>query len=310
MTFGHDVAIEVRAQNGRRPTIVLDGPLAISGQGDTTVALNGLVIAGDEVVVGDLRRIVLRHCTLVPGLRLDGDGTPQHPADPSLTVASDASEVEIQWSILGGLRTTEGASVVVKDSIIDATAPERVAFAALDGVAAGGTLRVERSTLIGGVRAHEISLASETIFWARLGDQPPAGWAGAVIAERRQAGCVRYSYVPPGARVPRRYRCQPDLAVEQAIDEAKRHPPAAPEADIRANVEQSIVPMFTSERYGDPPYAQLHRCCPEEIRTGAEDGSEMGVFAHLQQAQRERDLLTRMDEYLPFGLVAGITYCT
>ena len=110
--------------------------------------------------------------------------------------------------------------------------------------------------------------------------------------------------------MPRRYRCQPDLAVEQAIDEAKRHPPAAPEADIRANVEQSIVPMFTSERYGDPPYAQLHRCCPEEIRTGAEDGSEMGVFAHLQQAQRERDLLTRMDEYLPFGLVAGITYCT
>ena len=34
-------------------------------------------------------------------------------------------------------------------------------------------------------------------------------WPAPVRAERLQEGCTRFSYVPPGSRVPRLYRCQP-----------------------------------------------------------------------------------------------------
>jgi hypothetical protein len=47
-----------------------------------------------------------------------------------------------------------------------------------------------------------------------------------------------------------------------------------------------------------------------QIRTGAEDGSEMGVFCVLKSPQRHENLRIRIDEYLPVGLDAGIVYVT
>ena len=46
---------------------------------DTTVVLNGLVLAGAPLVIeesadAEPRTLVLRHCTLVPGLTRDPDG--------------------------------------------------------------------------------------------------------------------------------------------------------------------------------------------------------------------------------------------
>ena len=75
-------------------------------------------------------------------------------------------------------------------------------------------------------------------------------------------------------------------------------------------VRARVVPSFTSIHYGDPGYGQLHLSCPVEIRTGAEDGSEMGVFCHLKQPQRETNLRIRLEEYLPFGLDPGVIYVT
>jgi hypothetical protein len=114
-----------------------------------------------------------------------------------------------------------------------------------------------------------------------------------VQIERTQAGCCRFSFVPAGSRTPRRYRCQPDLAAAEPGFVAGR-----------------VVPSFTSERYGQPGYAQLRVSAPRELREGAEDGSEMGAFCHLKQPQRESNLRIRLDEYLPFGLEAGLVYVT
>ena len=36
----------------------------------------------------------------------------------------------------------------------------------------------------------------------------------------------------------------------------------------------------------------------------------MGVYCHLKQPQRESNLRIRLDEYLPFGLDAGVIYVT
>jgi len=70
------------------------------------------------------------------------------------------------------------------------------------------------------------------------------------------------------------------------------------------------VPAYTSRRYGDPGFAQLHLNAPRQIARGADDGSEMGVFCHLKQPQRADNLTMRLAEYLPFGLEAGIIYVT
>jgi hypothetical protein len=71
-----------------------------------------------------------------------------------------------------------------------------------------------------------------------------------------------------------------------------------------------IQPRFTDEQYGNPAYAQLSKICPIEIRTGAEDRSEMGVFNFLKRPQREANLQASLKEYLRFGLAADILYAS
>lgn len=97
---------------------------------------------------------------------------------------------------------------------------------------------------------------------------------------------MRFCYVPPGSITPPRYRCIPDEA----------HPDA--------------LPHFTSLRYGDPGYAQLRPATDRSIRVGASDEGEMGVLHALFQPQRETNLRIRLDEYLRFGLHAGVFYAT
>ena len=129
-----------------------------------------------------------------------------------------------------------------------------------------------------------------------------------MTSERRQAGCVRYSYVDDLLSVtPRRFRCQPDLALETLRKKlgVEILPPA--EANL---IRKRMRPAFTSVRYGEPGYAQLAVEIAEEVRTGAESGSEMGAFEHLKQPQRETNLRIRLEEYLPFGLAAGRIYVT
>jgi hypothetical protein len=90
-----------------------------------------------------------------------------------------------------------------------------------------------------------------------------------------------------------------DASLEGIADPARR---AAELARIR--------PSFTLARYGTPAYAQLAQGCPEEIRAGAEDGSEMRAFAALQQPQREADLRARLDEYVPYALETAPVFVT
>jgi hypothetical protein len=70
----------------------------------------------------------------------------------------------------------------------------------------------------------------------------------------------------------------------------------------------AIQPIFTERQYDKAAWAQLHPLCPIEIRAGADDGAEMGVFHDLYQPQRESNLHARLDEYLRLGLEAGIIY--
>lgn len=175
---------------------------------------------------------------------------------------------------------------------------EKMAISASDdGILPGPKTKMERTTVIGSALINELAFASEVIFC-----QP-------VFSIKRQMGCVRFSYVPDGSRTPQSYRCQPDLALAGRAEELNM-PVGKLSQTERDQIVSRIRPAFTSARYGDPGYAQLSHSSPREIKTGAEDGSEMGVFCYLKQPQREANLRSVLDEYLRFGLEAGILYIT
>jgi hypothetical protein len=71
-----------------------------------------------------------------------------------------------------------------------------------------------------------------------------------------------------------------------------------------------VRPAFTARRYGLAAYGQLAGHCPEEIRRGADDEAEMGVFHDVFAPQREDNLTIRLQEYLRFGLEAGLFHAT
>jgi hypothetical protein len=308
--------LEVRAANEHRPILIATGPIDIRGGENAEITLNGLLIAGGPLRVlsganNQLRKLRLVHCTLVPGLSLGMDGTPASPGTPSLLVeqTDQPLEIEIDHCILGPIRAPVNATVIVRHSIVDAEDPTNVAYAALDDAGAGGTCSIINSTIIGTVHTELLKLASNSIFLSRTEDD-----SAPVRSERCQTGCVRFSWLPLEARVPRRYRCQPDLEVAEQIEAATKQAGGTISTSEREMLTESvvaqIVPAFTSLGYGQPGYGQLRISAPEQIRTGADDEAEMGAFHDLFQPQRESNLRTRLDEYLRFGLEAGIFYET
>ncbi|MDB5970558.1 MAG: hypothetical protein JWQ90_3008 [Hydrocarboniphaga sp.] len=281
--------VELRAANGCRPTLVLSGELALSGGDDAGIRLDGLLITGAPLHVADtagnrLARLVLAHCTLVPGLALNADSSPQQPGAVSLIVEIDSLALTLERTISGALRVAAQATVAATDSIIDATAASSIAYAAVDGSGAGGALQLKGCTVVGKLNALKLPLVSNSILLASLAAADT--WGAPVIAQRRQEGCVRFSYLPDTARVPRRYRCLPESA-------------ASPEL---------AVPRFTSLRYGFAAYAQLAVSSGAQLLSGADNEGQPGAFNFLFQPQRETNLRMRLDEYLRVGLQAGILY--
>jgi hypothetical protein len=278
--------IELRAADKRRPTLVLSADLQVSGGENDEVILDGLLIVGGALrVSGRLGRLHLRHCTFVPGIALHADGQPAQPNAPSLVVDAANTRVEIDHCISGGIVAADDVEMRIKDSIVDATGEQNLAYVGTNWF--GGQLHVTNSTVIGLVRTSLMRLASNTIFLATIADAADKGTLIApVLVERRQEGCARFSYLSPGARVPTRFHCQPEP-------------------------DDSLVrPRLVSSRFRDPEYCQLSACCPPEIRRGADDEGSMGAFHDLLEPQREAHLRARVEEYLRFGLEAGIFYAT
>ncbi len=278
--------LEIRAANEKRPALLLTSEMQISSGANSRFELNGLLIANYPLrVSGQLGHLRLQHCTLVPGRSLQEDGAPSQPSAPSLIIAAAEPEVIINHCILGSIRSTVDTEVEITDTILDANAANAFAYAALDGAAEGGILKIARSTVIGKIHTYEMRLGENSIFF------------GVVTARSRQQGCMRFSYAPPGSLVSKRYRCQPTFPADASPEE-------------KALIAAKVSPQFTSLRYGHPGYGQLTPNCPAEIRRGAEDESEMGAFSSLQQSQREDNLRVRFEEYVRFGLEAGIFYVT
>ena len=285
--------VEWRASDQCRPVVALGGELAISGGDGSELTLNGLVLTGAGLRVsaaadgGTLRRLRLVHCTLVPGLAMSPDGTPRQPGTPSLVVETAGTAVELDHCIVGALRIAPLASLSLTACIVDAGDPAAIALAAPDGQGPAAPTRADASTVVGRLHVQALPLVSNSLLHARapvLADVAP--WPAPVWSERRQDGALRFSYVPPSSLVPRRYRCQPASAADAV----------------------RMVPMFDSPRYADAAYLRLARRAAPELRTGADDGGEMGVHHETMTPQRERNLRLRLDEYLRVGLEGGLLF--
>jgi hypothetical protein len=171
----------------------------------------------------------------------------------------------------------------VSDSFVDATSSTSVAYSGVDGLSGGGALTLQGCTVIGKIHATLLTLVSDSILLAQLATND--SWTAPLWADRKQKGCVRFSYLPAGAVIPRQFQC----AVEG---------------------EGLPQPIFYSLRYGSPGYGKLVTSTDDAIRRGADDGGEMGGFHFVLSPQRETDLLTRIEEYLPVGQSFGIFYET
>ena len=298
--------IEVRAGDERRPIIILENDLLVTGDEEASVSLNGFVFHSGGTIripaknesgeANRLRLLRLQHCTLLPPGSVPAiEGVLPQAEMPRLYIEAPNVTVEIDRSIVGPISAVDGALVSITNSIVDAGDETGVAYAGAKtdlGVVfskeAGAPLKIENSTVIGRVHTRSID-ASNTIFLAR--EFASTDWSTPLRAERLQEGCVRFSYVPPGSEVPRQYECQP-----------KRDDAPSRLARVR--------PVFTSLSYGDPGYCQLSPLCSDAIRRGADDEAEMGAFHDLYQPQRESNLRSRLDEYLRFSLEAGIFYAS
>lgn len=257
---------------GVRPHLM--GDLTVIGTAPATsnnggsLKLNGLLLEGNiSVLAGNLETFEVGHCSILPG--------------NTLSVANQTGIFELQLlkSICGAITiASEDAILTLKASIIDAKNA--------DAIAAFRThLCIEESTIWGNVNGQQLD-ASNTLF------------NDLVTISRRQHGCVRFSYVTLDSITPKRYRCQPELALQQA---------SAAETPY---LIQKTQPTYNSTAFGHHAYAQLHTCTPEAITRGADNETEMGVFNFLQQAQRISNLNIALEEYIRLGMETGLIYVT
>lgn len=322
--------------------------LTVMGNSGEYFSLDGIMVTGRGIQLSDnLKQVTIHHSTLVPGWSLDCDCQPECPTEPSLEIFCRSACVVIEHSILGSIQinpalldsddeaeiygdiesneepetSTESSEaqrarceglieetrldpirLCISDSIIDATSPNQEAIGGPGCPVGHAVLTIKRSTVLGQVQVHAIELGENCIFY------------GLVTVARRQYGCMRFSYVMPVSRTPSRYMCQPDL-VEHQIEENLRKqakiPPTPSEIEAAKNCEHiRVKPQFNSMHYGTPAYCQLALNCAQEIKRGADDESEMGVFHHLFQPQREANLRTRLDEYVPAGADVSIIFAS
>ena len=323
---GHE--LQIRSVNGHRPLIRsgaegCDAALQLFLAPGSRVVLDGIALSGGAVTFENWNGLPPNNTTLA-----NCNGQPDHcgesdqrDAEPAVVTIRDctinpplngscgktALKIDlrdtlftIDQSIIGRICSTKPTDaelqtaptrLCVLDSIVDGSGET-----ALQGL--GLRLKTERATWLGSVTVDEIALAQDCIF------------TGVVTATRHQLGAMRFCYVSDSPKSPRRYYCQPDLATRGRKDcgsaSSDDHP-----CDVQSSARTSAAhpePRFVSDHYGHPGYGQLSLVCPDEIRRGAEDGAELGVFHDLYQPQRTDHLQQRLDAFQPASMAAAIFF--
>lgn len=277
----------------RRPFID-DEILRFEGIGGGEVVVDGLLIRGQIIVQhGALDSCTIRHCTLIPQAGVtNADGEVLVFTSEDDDLRNHNLDMHIYGSIVGGVRCTisrdyerSRASFHIERSILDHQGGEAI-FCPVSSV------DVKECTVLGSVSVRDLS-ADDTLF------------TDPVQVVRQQVGCLRYCYVPLSSRVPRRFRCQPEIAIQACA--AAQGVPSLP-LPQQERIQRSVQPQFVSDKFGNPAYGQLSRRTAQVITQGGENQAEIGVYNHLMSPQREMNLKAALREYVPFGLNTNIFY--
>jgi hypothetical protein len=221
--------------------------------------------------------------------------TSQHSGLPSVVL--DALNVLVHgWSLYDpALFATVHLSAQVLELAAEAPVSGSAQLAALNralideafpvalGVAAlavaDAKVELHRVTVLGRIAAHRLAATDSIV-------------RDFAAVDDVQYGCVRFSAYASGSAIPRQYES----------------------AAIRAG-----APIFTSDAYGNPGYAQLLDTADTaiaasqprvSISAGAENNSEMGAFSADRNPVKEQGLLTKYAEYMPLGLTPVIVHVT
>lgn len=159
------------------------------------------------------------------------------------------------------------------------------AIALADGVR--GTVTVTDSVVAGDIVAPfaHVALDGATVagdIVARTLDTRNSIVQGTATALDRSTGVVRYSYVGPDSRVPRRH------------------------AGVTGTGQPGAGPVFVSTASGDPAYFLLAPTTPYSIVRGGERGGEMGVHHRLFRRKRLDAARRHVRDYVPAYLNIGI----
>src|SRR5579863_3093880 len=271
------------ADPGYRPHIQpQNGLIDITGANPgSSLTLSGLLIEGGVRVDQDLKKLRILHCTLVPARTIAEEAPPA--SGPSVIVSATSGavtintgiDVEIAFSICGPLQIPESVDGLwLLDSIVDGSSGPH-AISNVSGTN-GPLATIERSTVLGTSYFRKLDLCSDTIF------------TDIVTVEDCVAGCLRFSFIPPTSQVPQQYHCQPSFEVATEIDATKRAAqqsgqvlPSGWDMQLRASVQEWLVPSFETTVYGLPQYCQLLLTAPLQIRAGASDGAAIGTFQQM-----------------------------
>ncbi len=214
--------------------------------------------------------VSLRHSTIVPRSKRFGD----NPRNGLLKLCMPGGKFIAKHSVLAEIEVDNGCGFHdCPRSPLEILLEDSIVARSIDGKSehAYAALKCARSTIMGTTRLHRIDAADDMIF------------CGTVCVVRRQFGSIRFSYVRPNPFLPRRYKCVP-------------------------NTNLSVVPAFVGRLFGHYGFAQLSVDCDDEIRRGAESGSEMGAFHNLFEAQRRDRLETQLKDFTPVNMSSDFTF--
>ncbi|KCV83685.1 hypothetical protein ATO10_02955 [Actibacterium atlanticum] len=284
------------ADEGAFPTIDCGQRKVIIKTQQDEIVLSGLrfkdvrplMIVGSKITPA----VKIEDCTLL-ALGRDSGGVPSKQNYSALKL-SDGQGMQLSRCISDPIAMAADGELTIQDSLVLAAGPS---FSAVYEDETGNVLNLLRSTIVGRIIATEVGGGPRMdVPPLDINPEPDPGIAGIqnslIIAERaNQAsppvkigrldrGCVRYSYVPEEARVPRRFAC---VTVEP-------------------------MPRFTSLRLGQPGFMHLSFDTDKRIFSGADDGQEMGVGNRLRSTARLNNLARVRREYMRFGYAAGAIF--
>jgi hypothetical protein len=272
--------LSLQGANGQRPFVRLatDWVFAADQNRESSLSIEGLWVGTKAnirplalILRGDYGHVRISNASLDPG-GTNGRNQPLRPV--AIRVEGHVDELSIEKSITGPIYVAGNGLVerlVVSDSIIQSLDP---AVAAID--LPRTEMTCEGITVLGAdeerpqVRVNKLSANAMLV-------------RGQIDVTDGQTGCFRFSAATEGSHVPHPYE---------------------------SHIIGDTAHYFTSQRFGDPGYGQLSASVPAEIRRGAEDGSEMGAFSRLLNPIKEDDLLSKIAEYVPFGLIPILIYET